>query len=45
LGVTTWDYRAQEKPTSFAGGAYIQQDEAYLYNTAYGATADLITYS
>lgn len=45
LGVTTWDYRAQEKATSFGGGEYVQQDDAYLYNTAYGAVADILTYT
>ena len=43
FGVTTNDYRVQDKASSFAG--YTQTDDAYLYNTAYHVVSDVFKWS
>lgn len=43
FGVTTNDYRVQDKASSFAG--YTQTDDAYLYNTAYHVLSDVFKWS
>jgi hypothetical protein len=41
-GVTTDDYRVQDKASAFDG--YAQSDDSYLYNTAYGTSTDIATW-
>lgn len=41
-GVTTWETWVQDKASAFNG--YTQEDDAYLYNTAYNATTDVSTW-
>lgn len=45
LGRTSWDYRVQEKVSSFGEGLYTQDEDQYTYNTAYGSVADIISYT